>query len=290
MVALSSLIYIYKFLERDLVLIDPVNQNALPSNVTNDEIAAFGYEYHLKYNDIANSKTILWTRFVTSFLRDFLTSVIIFVLNIKTLNFMKLTIINKQKLNTLVAKKPSVRRSPNLSPIKESELSNGSDVEQSDRASTLNLRPTGSNNSNAFKFSKLNYSKIERNITRMVVINGFVCIIGHFPFFVVFLPIKNFGLILGKCYSSINYTLFYSSYSINFFIYFFFNKKFQSFILDKIRPLLGKVSSDSSKSESTKLTDSSSAKTCSQKITSTSQPEQKHLLKDFDQAKLTTVL
>jgi hypothetical protein len=77
------------------------------------------------------------------------------------------------------------------------------------------------------KKQNLRARKAQSNMTKMVLISNLILFIGHFFSFVKFTAGNK--LKRNQCYTSIEYTLFFLAYSVNFFVYFCFNKHFRNF-------------------------------------------------------------
>ena len=90
------------------------------------------------------------------------------------------------------------------------------------RKRTMSLTQTN-NKKPRNKNAKL--EKAEKNLTLMVFSSSLVNIIGHFVQFLWFLPI--YQLKSSECLNEIGTILLYLSYSINFFVYYSFNKHFK---------------------------------------------------------------
>jgi hypothetical protein len=69
--------------------------------------------------------------------------------------------------------------------------------------------------------------KSENNLTYLVLTSSLINILGHIILFINMLPINSIKS--DSCFNSIAPFLLYFSYSINFFVYYFFNKHFKSY-------------------------------------------------------------
>jgi hypothetical protein len=92
------------------------------------------------------------------------------------------------------------------------------------RKRALNYRPSNNTNQNN-RNAKLD--KAERNLTFMIFTSSLVNFIGHFVQFIWFLPLNE--LKNSTCLNEIGTILLYLSYSINFFVYYSFNKHFKNY-------------------------------------------------------------
>ena len=86
---------------------------------------------------------------------------------------------------------------------------------------------TQTKESDAKKKQNLRAQKAQSNMTKMVLISNLVLFLGHSPSFIKFMV----GNINNYCYTSIELILFFLAYSVNFFIYFSFNKHFRNYVL-----------------------------------------------------------
>jgi hypothetical protein len=81
--------------------------------------------------------------------------------------------------------------------------------------------------SQAKKMQNQRAKRAQSNMTNMVLVSNLILFFGHFFSFVKFtigtISINN------DCYESFELTLFFLAYSLNFFVYFIFNKHFRNF-------------------------------------------------------------
>lgn len=69
--------------------------------------------------------------------------------------------------------------------------------------------------------------KSENNLTYMILTSSLINILGHMVLFINLLPIDSIKY--NSCFNSVAPFLLYFSYSINFFVYYFFNKNFKRY-------------------------------------------------------------
>ena len=82
----------------------------------------------------------------------------------------------------------------------------------------------------------------------MILIIGLMTLIGRFPIFINYLPIDEFNF--HTCFQFSTETLFFINISLNFFIYYFFNKTFKN----SFKELFQRKSGSTIKNDQPKLT------------------------------------
>ena len=94
------------------------------------------------------------------------------------------------------------------------------------RHSILKLANTNSSSNNAGRSSKHSRAeKAEYKITLMVIVTGLITILGHLPMFIKYFPPAK--LSRHWCLTIFVEVIYDLSLSVNFFVYFYFNKTFQ---------------------------------------------------------------
>lgn len=189
-----SILYSYKLFERKLVVRKIDNQTS---------------EYTLLFNSFGNSEASVIMDFVNSILMNFMSIIIILVLNVLTLR-------NTKKC--LVKKKTLIKNSNNNTNNNNNTLVNN--------YSQANLSQASFKSRNGLNNKSTKISRVEMNVSLMVFSTGLIALFGHGLVFIYRLPLM--ALNANFCFYSFAMCIFTVSYVCNFIIYFLFLKNFRN--------------------------------------------------------------
>ena len=177
-------------------------RNLVSSTIKNSTII----EYKLHYNAFGSSEIALNISFAHSLVRDCLCTIAIFVINLATLILMKKSMDRKQRLT--------------INNVSRANYNENYKPERSPLSLPRN------------KTTPYRAKHAENKISLMVITTGIVACIGHGLTFIFNLPSMAMGSSI--CFYVITKFCYYSSFSVNFFIYYAFNKTFRACFLFKI--------------------------------------------------------
>ena len=100
----------------------------------------------------------------------------------------------------------------------------------------MNMSRKSGEQSNNSSSNNNKIANAEKNVTNLVIVSGFITILGHILFLIYHLPIDIIHN--DDCLNMISSILFYFSYSFNFFIYYMFNLHFKNYFKRYLNSLI----------------------------------------------------